>query len=292
MRPRLDYDRHGRTYARHRRGDPRIAARIHAALGDAATVVNVGAGTGSYEPPDREVLAIEPAETMIAQRPPDAAPALVGVAEELPVEDTSVDAALSVLSIQHWDDVAKGLAEMRRVARRRIVLVTIEVEVLADLWLVRDYLPETLEYHAQAFPSIDRLLELLPHAEVEVLPVPSDCRDQFFAALWARPEACLDPNVRQGSSAWHQLAPGTLNRAIKRLAEDLESGRWDERYGQLRSSSSWDVGLRIVCAEVSGGKCAQHPSVRPDGVEFPRVEGQEPTGRDSSLIHGVVNANR
>lgn len=251
------YDRLGLNYSQVRRADRRLEAAIWKALGDAKSVVNVGAGTGSYEPPDRDVIAVEPSAVMIAQRPASAAPAIVGVAEQLPLEDKSVDAAMAVLSIQHWQDVERGLDELLRVARRAIILVTIDVEVLASLWLVRDYLPEVLEYHARAFPSIDHLLARLPGAQAEVLAVPCDCADGFFAALWGTPEAHLDPRVRQASSVWHDLPETVVAGGLERLRRDLDSGRWDERYGELRSQRTKDVGLRIVSAELAGAPLAR-----------------------------------
>jgi ubiquinone/menaquinone biosynthesis C-methylase UbiE len=243
------YDRIGLNYSQVRRADRRFEAAIWKALGEAKSVVNVGAGTGSYEPPGMDVIAVEPSPVMIAQRPGSAAPAIIGVAEQLPLEDKSVDAAMAVLSIQHWQDVDRGLGELLRVARRAIVLVTIDVEVLANLWLVSDYLPETLDYHARAFPSIDHLLSILPSGKTEVLAVPCDCADGFFAALWGRPEAHLDPRVRQASSVWHDLPEAVVAGALERIRRDLDSGVWDERYGELRSQRTMDVGLRIVSAQ-------------------------------------------
>jgi SAM-dependent methyltransferase len=240
----------GHGYGDVRRPDPRLAAAIWSALGDAASVVNVGAGTGSYEPDDRDVIAIEPSEVMIAQRPADAAPAVKATAEALPLEDKSVDAALAVLTLQHWDDVERGLGEMARVARRRVVLVTMDIAVLAELWLIRDYVPETLPAHAAGFPSIKWLLGALPGATASQMPVPRDCTDGFMAAFWGRPEAYLDPHIRGGTSAWHQLPPAVVTRALGELQDDLERGEWDRRYGRLRQQSSLDVGLRLIRAEL------------------------------------------
>jgi SAM-dependent methyltransferase len=216
-------------------------------------VVNVGAGTGSYEPKDRDVIAVEPAEIMIAQRPADAVTALKATAESLPLEDSAVDAALAVLTLQHWDDIERGLGEMVRVARRRVVLVTMDVELLAELWLVRDYLPETLPAHAAGFPSIDWLLGALPGATATVMPVPRDCTDGFMAAFWGRPEAYLDPQIRSGTSPWHQLPPAVVTRALGQLEDDLERGEWDRRYGHLRKRPALDVGLRLIRAELAAG---------------------------------------
>ena len=254
------YDLMGHGYSGVRRPDPRLAAAIWSALGDAARVVNVGAGTGSYEPHDRDVIAIEPSEVMIAQRPADAGPAIEASAEALPLEDGSVDAALGVLTLQHWDDVERGLGEMMRVARRRIVLVTMDVDILARLWLIRDYVPESLAVHAAGFPSIRWLLGTLPGSTASAFPVPRDCTDGFMVAFWGRPEAYLDPEIRSGTSAWHQLPPAVVKRAIGKLQSDLESGEWDRRYGHLRRQSTFDVGLRLIRAELGTPRRASSPT--------------------------------
>lgn len=157
---------------------------------------------------------------------------------------------MAVLTLHHWDDVERGLAELIRVARQRVVLVTMDVEVVAEQWIVRDYLPETLVAHATGFPSIQRLLDVLPRATAAVIPVPGDCTDGFMAAFWARPEAHLDATIRAGSSAWHQLPSETVDRALERLREDLASGEWDQRYGDLRLRPTLDVGLRLICADL------------------------------------------
>jgi SAM-dependent methyltransferase len=240
----------GHGYSDVRRPDPRLAAAIWSALGDATSVVNVGAGTGSYEPGDRDVIPIEPSEVMIAQRPANAASAVKATAEALPLEDKSVDAALAVLTLQHWDDVERGLGEMVRVARRRVVLVTMDVAVLPELWLIRDYVPETLAAHAARFPSIKQLLAALPGATTSQLPVPRDCTDGFMVAFWGRPEAYLDPHIRSGTSPWHELPPAVVTRALGELRDDLERGEWDRRYGHLRQRSTLDVGLRLIRAEL------------------------------------------
>ena len=206
------YDRMGIDYAEVRRPDPRIEAVIHAALGDARTVLNVGAGAGSYEPADREVLAVEPSPVMIAQRPPGAAPAIEAVVEELPLADDSVDAVMGVFTMQHWSDVDRGLAEVARVGRDRAVFVTLDMDAAESMWLGAEYLPELIEADRRDFPSIEQLAAALPGLEVEPIPVPNDCADGFCVALWGRPEAHLDPRVRQASSTWHRL-PATVTRA-------------------------------------------------------------------------------
>jgi SAM-dependent methyltransferase len=245
------YDRIGVGYSAVRRPDPQIAARIEAALGDAKSVLNVGAGTGSYEPTEREVTAIEPSRTMIEQRPPDAAPVVQASAESLPFDDDSFDAALAVITIHHWRDVRTGLAEMRRVARSKVIVLTFDPAPAEDLWLVRDYFPAALDYHANAMPPIDDLLEMLPEGSLEAVPIPRECADGFFIAIWDRPEMHLDPDVRRASSVWHQLPEEEINQGLAKLSADLESGRWDERHGHLREMAELDVGLRLVAAELS-----------------------------------------
>jgi SAM-dependent methyltransferase len=244
------YDRIGRGYSNVRRPDPRIAARIEAALGDARAVLNVGAGTGSYEPLDREVTAVEPSAEMIAQRPLDSAPVIQAEAESLPFQADSFDAALALLTVHHWKDLAAGLAELRRVARDRVVLLTVDPEALRELWMNRDYWPEMSERESRRMPSMREFEANLPALTSTAVPVPRDCSDGFASAYWGRPEAILDPAVRQASSNWHLMAPEETERGLKALRADLESGAWDERYGRLRSEPELDVGLRLVVAEL------------------------------------------
>lgn len=238
----------GVGYSPVRRTDPMLASHIWTALGDARTVLNVGAGAGSYEPSDRWVLAVEPSEVMIAQRSYDAAPVLHGSVEALPLADQTVDAAMGILTLHHWTDVKAGLNELRRVVRDRIVLVTMDVEAMAQFWVVRDYLPELLGQHAARFPPIDRLLALLPNAEVDVLAVPRDCQDGFMAAFWGRPHAYLDSAVRAATSPWHDLPATIIDRALTILRKDLDSGAWERRYGHLLTHTELDVGLRLITA--------------------------------------------
>jgi SAM-dependent methyltransferase len=241
------YDRIGVGYRGTRGTDPILASRIWAALGDARTVLNVGAGTGSYEPPDRWVLAVEPSRVMMAQRATDTAPVIRATAEDLPLADQTVDAAMAILTVHHWPNVEAGLRELTRVARDRIVIVTVDVQVIAQQWIVRDYLPELLGQHA-GFPAIDRLCELLGDARSEVLPVPRECEDGFMAAWWARPEAYLDPAIRAATSTWHDLPEPAVDRALTRLREDLDNGDWQRRYSSILAKDELDVGLRLITA--------------------------------------------
>lgn len=244
------YDTIGLSYNQVRRADPRFEAAIWGALGDATSVLNIGAGAGSYEPGDREVIAVEPSRVMIAQRPPDGAPAIQAVAESLPLGDKSVAATMGVFTMQHWDDVDRGLAEVLRVTRERVVLLTLDLDVTAEMWLCRDYLPEIVEHDRKAFPPIVHLEAVLPQLRVETVPVPADCTDGFCVALWSRPEMHLDPGVRRASSIWHLLPPSIVEGGLDRLRQDLENGEWDQRHGELRTQVELDVGLRLAIAEL------------------------------------------
>jgi SAM-dependent methyltransferase len=244
------YDQLGLGYNRVRRADPRIAARVEAGLGDARTVLNVGAGAGSYEPADRQVTAVEPSAEMIAQRPPGSAPVIQGYAEDLPFEDESFDAAMAVLTAHHWADLGAGLEEMRRVARRRIVLVTFDPGALADLWIVRDYFPAMLELKRRSPTVSNELAALLSAAAPTPIPVPRDCTDHFFAALWARPEMLFDEEIVRPMWVWQSISEEARRGGRARLAADLQSGTWEKRYGRLREEPELDVGLRLVVAEL------------------------------------------
>jgi SAM-dependent methyltransferase len=243
------YDQIGASYARTRRADPVIAAAIGEALGDVRSVVNVGAGTGGYEPTDREVVAVEPSRTMIAQRPPGAAPALQARAEALPFEDASFDAALAVNTIHHWADVRAGLRELRRIARRRIVIFVRDPRSGVKFWLA-DYLP-TLE-RTDRLASIVAMIEdeLRPEKAVPV-PLPRDCVDGLFSAYWARPEVYLDDEVRRNISNFALADQDEVAEGLVRLKRDLESGEWDRCYGNLRSLRALDLGHRLLVAEVA-----------------------------------------
>jgi SAM-dependent methyltransferase len=241
------YDQHADSYAKARKSDPRIAARIDAALGDARTVVNVGAGAGSYEPAGREVSAVEPSAEMIARRPPGAAPAVRASAEAVPFEDDSFDAAMAVLTVHHWPDREAGLAEMRRVARDRVVIVAFDPAPVREFWMVREYFPAIAKLHSDRISSAALAAEL-PSASLETIPIPHDCADLFFAALWARPELVLDPGVVRPMWVWQSLSEEDRRLGSERLAADLASGAWEERYGHLRQAEALDVGLRLIAS--------------------------------------------
>jgi SAM-dependent methyltransferase len=240
------YDRIGVGYAAVRREDPSIAAAIHAALGDARTIVNVGAGAGSYEPRDRDVIAVEPSPVMLAQRPVGAAPAVQASAEALPFADGAFDAAMAVLSDHHWPDRAGGLRELRRVARRRALVFQCDLDMqLERFWLVRDYLttfrPESM--------SVAEIAAHLGAERIEPVPIPADCRDGFLGAYWRRPTAYLDPRVRAGISVFRLLPPAEIDAAVERLRADLESGEWARRNAAILELDAIDLGYRLVVAE-------------------------------------------
>ncbi|MFE9809103.1 methyltransferase domain-containing protein [Streptomyces sp. NPDC005548] len=243
------YDTLGATYGRTRQPDPRIAAQIHAALGNALDVINVGAGTGSYEPA-RTVLAVEPSHIMLAQRPPGAAPAVCAVAEALPLRDNAADTVMALLTVHHWSDVTAGVAELRRIARRRIVILTWDQQVFREqFWLVRDYLPQAAAFDdTRAIPT-ERLADLLGGAREEAVPVPHDCTDGFGAAYWRRPRAYLDPQVRAGISMFAQTGEGALAPGLAALTDDLVTGRWHERYADLLTLDTVDVGYRLLVTD-------------------------------------------
>jgi SAM-dependent methyltransferase len=230
-----------------RREDPRIAGRIRAALGDARTVVNVGAGAGAYEPTDLEVTAVEPSAVMRAQRPPDAARAIDAAAEALPFPDRSFDAAMAVLSDHHWDDHDRGLAELRRVARGPVVLFTFETRAQLDSWVVRDYFPGFTRLGPPGY-ALEQTLERLGGGRIEPVPIPHDCRDGFFHAYWRRPEAYLDPGVRAGISVFSLLEPHEVESGVARLRADLESGEWRRRNAGLLELEELDLGYRLLVA--------------------------------------------
>lgn len=239
------YDRIGGGYSRLRRTEPRIATRIWTALGDARTVLNVGAGTGSYEPPDRDVTAVEPSAVMRAQRPPGAAPCIEAAAEALPFSDRSFDAAMAVLSDHHWRDPIAGMRELRRVARR-VVVFQFDDEQFPRFWLVRDYLPEFAAVSRQRPTLVERAAVI--GARIEPVPIPWNCVDGFFHAYWRRPHLYLDARLRRATSVWARLGPQVENRAVQELGADLESGRWQRRNAELIELQEADLGARLLVA--------------------------------------------
>ena len=240
------YDTIGATYTVTRCTEPRIAAQIWAALGDARTVLNVGAGTGSYEPPGRDVTAVEPSAVMRAQRPADAAPCVAAAAENLPFGDQSFDAAMAVSTVHHWPDPIAGLREMRRVARRVVVFThdTTDAGWCQRFWLIRDYLPEVAGL-MDGRPSLAEQAGVLG-ARTEPVLVPWDCADGFLEAYWRRPAAYLDERVRRGLSVWARVGPRAEQRVVDSLRADLDSGRWAERNHDLAALDAAELGLRLL----------------------------------------------
>ncbi len=242
------YDTIGATYTVTRRTEPRIAARVWAALGDARTVLNVGAGTGSYEPPDRDVIAVEPSALMRAQRPEGAAPCVAATAESLPFEDQSFDAAMAFSTVHHWQDPIAGLREMRRVARRVVVFTfdSNDTGWRRRFWLTRDYLPEATALRAcRVLASLTELARAIG-ARMEPVLIPWDCADGFFEAYWRRPEAYLEDHVRRGISVWARVGPDAEQRAVRSLRDDLASGRWAERNRDLVDLDAAELGARLL----------------------------------------------
>jgi SAM-dependent methyltransferase len=248
------YDEIGVGYGNARRPDPRIAAAIARALDQADTVVNVGAGTGSYEPSDRPVVAVEPSVTMIRQRRVGSAPCVRASASALPFRDAAFAAALAVLTMHHWADRARGLAELARVAQSRIVIVTWD-PATSGFWLVDDYFPEIVELDRPIFPTMEELRRAFGRVEVHPLPIPHDCVDGFLGAYWRRPHAYLHAAVRDAISTFSKIH--TVEPGLARLRRELEDGTWERRYGDLLTRSEMDLGYRLVTSKRGGTGAAR-----------------------------------
>ncbi len=248
----MRYDQTGITYGQTRRPDPRIAAMINQAIGDGGLVANIGAGTGSYEPA-QTVVAVEPSRVMIEQRPPGSAPAVQASAEALPLSTGAVDAALALLTVHHWSDLAAGVAELVRIARWRVVILTWDHDVIRDFWLLSEYVPAAAETDARLAVSIDTLVDLLGRERVSTVsvPVPHDCMDGFGGAYWRRPEAYLDDIVRQGMSLFAMTPSHEVHEGLSRLRADLTSGAWGERHSDLLAMTDLDLGYRLMIADLA-----------------------------------------
>jgi SAM-dependent methyltransferase len=238
------YDTIGVGYAARRKPDPRIARAIHGALGEAKTVLNVGAGSGSYEPADRAVTAVEPSVEMIHQRPPGKTMVCQGVAENLPFADRQFDAAMAVLTVHHWTDIEAGLREMRRVVKDRIVILTFDPA--SDYFWLADYIPDIVALDQLIMPKLSVFDRVFGETTVSAVPAPHDCTDGFLGAYWRRPRAYLDPEVRAAISTFAKL--GDVSAAMARLEDDLNSGAWMQRYGDLIEAETLDIGYRLVVA--------------------------------------------
>jgi SAM-dependent methyltransferase len=244
-----DYGDLGRSYSIYRRPDPRIANAIRESLGPARTVLNVGAGAGSYEPPDCDVTPVEPSASMRAQRPPTLAPAIDATAEDLPFPDDSFDAAMATFSVHQWSDLRTGLAEIRRVTRGPVVILTGDPSLIDHFWLV-EYAPEVLEVERQRYPSPEVLATGLGGSvRTANVPIPLDCVDGFNEAYYGRPEFLLNPDARRSCSAWSFVDETVEERCVRDLAADLESGHWDQRFGELRRQSTFEGSLILVVAD-------------------------------------------
>jgi SAM-dependent methyltransferase len=244
------YDTIGQGYSQTRREDPRFRALIHAALADARTVVNVGAGAGAYEPRDRYVIAIEPSDVMAAQRPRDLAPAIRASARSIPLRDRAVDAAMAVLSVHHWDEEREqGVRELRRVANGAVAILTYDATVSASMWLMADYLPEVAALDRRIFPPPEQLAAWLGgNVRIAKVPIPSDTPDWMLGSFWAHPERVLDANARAATSGFARMPGNVVDRVVSEVVRDLASGLWDARNGHLRNLDALDVGLRLVVA--------------------------------------------
>jgi SAM-dependent methyltransferase len=245
------YDTIGTTYTATRRPDPRIGAQIAAALSGCRSVINVGAGAGAYEPPET-ILGVDPSLVMIRQRPPGAAPAVLAVAEALPLRDRAPDAAMALLTVHHWNDLEAGISELRRVARHRIAILTWDPRLTEHFWLLREYLPQAAAFDRTRVVALDRLASLLGGASIKPILIPYDCTDGFAAAYWRRPRAYLDPRVRAGTSVLAQPGEDALRPGLQRLAADLDSGRWHAQHGELLLLDEFDAGYRLLTADPAG----------------------------------------
>jgi SAM-dependent methyltransferase len=239
------YDTIGIQYSTHRRPDPRILRVVHAELQDAATIVNLGAGVGSYEPEGRDLIAVELSSLMISQRPRGSSPVVQARAEHVPFRDGAFDVAMAVLSLHHWSDIEAGLREAVRVAKHRIVLLT-WIGFRGDFWLL-DYLPQIREIDEPLFPSMEEMAEILGPLRVIPVPIPHDCTDGFLCAYWRRPHAYLDESVRSAISTFARVRD--FEEGLLRLEEDLQSGEWERRYSHLFDHESMDYGYRVVVAD-------------------------------------------
>lgn len=245
--PAFNYDQFGQTYSGHRQTDPRIAAHVDHFLKDAKTILNVGAGAGSYEPSDKYVVAVEPSSVMRAQRLQNGkVPAIDAKAGNLPFDDHAFDASMAMVTVHHWPDIAQGLSELRRVTKKQVVIMTFDPDALDDFWNAA-YFPELIAVEKARYPKIDLITKALGgHCEVVSIPIPLDCADGFQEAFYGRPEAFLQKEVRQSQSAWGFLPEGLEEELVNRLASDLVSGDWDRKYGHFRHMPTFTCALRLI----------------------------------------------
>lgn len=245
--PAFNYDAFGQTYSGHRQTDPRIAAYVTKALADAKTILNVGAGAGSYEPADRYLVAVEPSQVMRVQRAAKGkVPAINAKADHLPFDDKAFDASMAIVTIHHWPDITKGLKELRRVTKNQVIIMTFDPDQLDQFWNA-SYFPELIEVEKARYPKIEVIKNALGGTcEIVPIPIPLDCVDGFQEAFYGRPEAFLKKEVRLAQSAWGFLPEGVEERLVKVLEEDLKSGEWDKKYGHFRSEPNFTCALRLI----------------------------------------------
>lgn len=248
--PAFNYDKYGQQYSGYRQTDPRIAAYVYDALADAGTILNVGAGAGSYEPADKYVVAVEPSAVMRTQRIINGkTPAIIGTADALPFDDNAFDASMAMVTVHHWPDIQKGLKELRRVTKNQMLLMTFDPDALDNFWNAH-YFPELIAVEKARYPSIDFILNTLGgNCEVKSIPIPFDCVDGFQEAFYGRPEAFLEKEVRLSQSAWGFLTDEVQEQLVKRLADDLASGAWDKQYGHFRTQPFFTCALRLIIAK-------------------------------------------
>ena len=249
--PAFNYDTHGQKYSGQRKTDPRIAAYVHKALADSETVINIGAGSGSYEPEDKYVIAVEPSIIMRTQRIANGKiPAINAKADSLPFDDRSFDAALAMVTVHHWPDIEKGISEIRRVTKKRFVIMTFDPDALDDFWNV-NYFPQLIEIERARYPSITRLQKALSaKTEVIKIPIPLDCVDGFQETYYGRPEAFLEKEVRMAQSAWGFLPADLEKKYLQNLSNDLQSGAWDKKFGHFRTQPNFTGALRLIVANL------------------------------------------
>jgi SAM-dependent methyltransferase len=247
--PAFDYDQLGQSYSGHRQTDPSIFSHVLKALGDAKTVLNVGAGAGSYEPEDRYVVAVEPSAVMRSQRKNNhKVPALNAYADHLPFDDQSFDASTAFVTVHHWPDMAKGLKELRRVTKNQVIIMTFDPDALNDFWNA-SYFPQVIEVEKKRYPTIDFITNVLGgQCEVLKIPIPFDCRDGFQEAFYGRPEAFLSKEVRRSQSAWGFISPELEEEYIRNFEKELSSGNWDKKFGHFRKQENFTCALRLVVA--------------------------------------------
>jgi SAM-dependent methyltransferase len=247
--PAFDYDKYGQQYSGYRQTDPRIATHVYTGLADAQTVLNIGAGAGSYEPTDKYVLAVEPSAVMRAQRVANGkTPAINAKADKLPFDDNSFDASMAIVTVHHWQNIQKGLEELRRVTKNQILIMTFDPDALDNFWNAT-YFPEIIEVEKARYPKIDFIVNALGgNCTIKSIPIPLDCEDGFQEAFYGRPEAFLENEVRKAQSAWSFLEDGMEDILVQRLSDDLASGEWDKKYGHYRTQPTFTCALKLIIA--------------------------------------------